>query len=113
MHGQQRVKQMGEADALGLGDEAEEGAVGVEGPGVGLANGLESGLVGTVGDGGCGFARSSCEGDLDGLGTQSLRGDHGDRSFRANALDPRVGLEVFELHRVDTVGRAIWGREGD
>ena len=45
MDGQHRVKEVGHADLLGLGDEAKEMAVPVEGPGESVLEWFEAGLI--------------------------------------------------------------------
>ncbi len=45
MHRQHRVEQLCEADALGLGNQAEEGAVAVEAPGPTLFDQFRAGVV--------------------------------------------------------------------
>ena len=48
VHGEHRVEEMRKADALGLGDQAEEGAVAVEAPRPADLDDLQLGLVVTV-----------------------------------------------------------------
>ena len=48
MDGQQRVEQVREADALGLGHEPEQRPIAVEAPRPSLGDNLEPGLVVTV-----------------------------------------------------------------
>ncbi len=102
VHRQHRVEEMGQADAVGLGDQAEEGAVAVETPGPALLDDLQAGLVVAVeqlvGD----LAGRGLVGQLQGLGAEPLDADHGDQGIGEDAADGGVGLELFELH----------GREG-
>ena len=72
MDRQKGVEEVSEADAVGLGDEAEEGAVGVEGPGVGLRVGFEGVFVGSVEDLGVLPARGDPVGDLDGMPSPAI-----------------------------------------
>ena len=62
---QQGVEEVSEADPVGLGNEAEEGAVGVEGPGNGLGDGFEAVLVAPVQNLGGHLPRIGSAGDLD------------------------------------------------
>ena len=64
---EERIEEVGEADALGFGDQAEESAVGVEGPRAGLSAGFEAGFVAPVQDLGGNRIRESPVGDLHGL----------------------------------------------
>ena len=102
VHRQHRVEEMGEADAVGLRDQAEEGAVAVETPGPALLQQLQAGLVVTVeqlvGD----LAGRGLVGQLQGLGTEPLDTDHRHQGIGDDAANGGVGLELFELH----------GREG-
>ena len=50
MDRQQGIEEVGEADALGLGDKAEERTVGVEGPRTGLGDCFEAILIAPVQD---------------------------------------------------------------
>ena len=92
------IEEVGETDALGLGDEAEEAAVSVEAPGARLGDGLERGFVGPVEDPGPHAALRDPVGDLDGVRAQPLGGDHRCRSLWIDAAHLGMGLKVFELH---------------
>ncbi len=101
VYGQQGVEEVGEADALGLGDEAEEGAVAVEAPGAGLLGDVDAGFVVAVeelvGDvaGGC----LVCQ--LDGVVPVPLHVDHCDEAVCQDALDSGVGCEFFQFHSME------------
>ena len=64
-HGEERVEQVGEVDALRLGDEAEERAVAVEAPGAAGLGDLEAGLAVAVEDLGAHGAVGELVGQLD------------------------------------------------
>ena len=100
MDREHRVEEVGEADALRLGDQAEERAVAVEAPGPALLDDLEPRLVVAVeqlvGD----LAGRVLVGQLERLRAEPLHADDGDQGIREDAADGGVGLEVFEAaHR--------------
>ena len=90
------VEQVREADAVRLGDQAEERAVAVEAPGPALLDDLEARLVVAVeqlvGD----LAGGGLVGELQRLGAEPLDADDGDQRVGQDAADGGVGLELFE-----------------
>ena len=107
VHREHRVEEMGEADSLRLGYQAEQRTVAVEAPGAPDLDDLEPGLVVAVqqlvGD----LAGWCLVGQLQGLGAEPLYADHRDEAVGQNAAHRGVGLEVFELHAFPTVFVAI------
>ena len=95
---QQRVEQVREADALGLGHEPEQRPVAVEAPRPSLVDNLEPGLVVTVeqlvGD----RAGRRLVGELERRGAEPLHADDGDQAVGMHAADGAMGLQVFKLH---------------
>ena len=99
--GQQGVEEMGEADALGLGNEAEEGAVAVEAPGAGLFGDADAGLVVAVEEFVGDLAGGRFVGQLDGVVPVPLHVDHRDEAVCQDALDSGVGCEFFQFHSLE------------
>ena len=98
MHGQQRVKQMGEADALGLGNEAEEGAVAVEAPRARLLGNPDTGFVLAIEQLVGHLARLRLVGQLDSGVPVPLHADNRDEAVGQDAFDSGVGCEIFQFH---------------
>ena len=98
MDGQQRVKEMGEADALGLGNEAEKGTVAVEAPGARLLGNPDAGFVVAVEELVGDLARRRLVGQLDGGVAVPLHADHRDEAVRQDALNGGVDCEIFQSH---------------
>ena len=98
VHGEHGVEEMGKADPLRLGDQAEQGAVAVEAPWPPDLDDLEPGLVVTVqqlvGD----LAGRRLVGQLERFGAEPLYADHRDEAVGQNAAHRGVGLEIFQLH---------------
>ncbi len=98
MHRQHRVEQMCEADALGLGNQAEECTVSIKAPRPALFDQFQTGLVVTVkqlvGD----FSGGGLVGQFQRFGAKPLDADHAYQGVRDDAADRRVGLELFEFH---------------
>ena len=95
--GQHRVEQVGEADAVRLGDQAEQGAVAVEAPGPALLRRLR----GAARRGGR-AARSrrgrwGLVGQLQGLRAEPLHADDRDQGVRQDSAHGGVGCEVSSL----------------
>ena len=92
-----RVEQVGEADALRLGDEAEERAVAVETPGPALLDHVEAGFVVAVeqlvGD----LPARGLVGQLQGLRAEPLDADDGDRASWQHASDYVVWLKSSRM----------------
>ena len=95
---QQRVEQVREADALGLGHEPEQRPVAVEAPRPSLGDNLEPGFVVTVeqlvGD----RAGRRLVGELERRGAEPLHADDGDQAVGMNAADGAVRAKVFKPH---------------
>ena len=95
---QQRVEQVCEADALGLGHESEQRPVAVEAPRPSLGDNLEPGLVVTVeqlvGD----RAGRRLVGELERRGAEPLHADDGDQAVGMNAAYGAVRAKVFKPH---------------
>ena len=98
VHGEHGVEEMRKADALGLGDQAEEGAVAVEAPRPADLDDLQLGLVVTVqklvGD----LAGGRFVGQLKRFGAEPLHPDNRRDPLGQYAAYRSVGLEIFELH---------------
>ena len=100
MDGQQRVEEVGQADALRLGHQAEEGAVAVKAPGAALLDEFqarfvmaEEQLVGRL-------AGRRFVGKLQGFGAVPLHVDDRDEAVGQDATEGGIGLEIFEAdHR--------------
>ena len=103
MHGEHGIEEVREADALRLGDQAEQGAVAVEAPGPADLDDLQLGLVVTVqklvGD----LAGGRLVGQLERFGTEPLHADDRGEAVGQNAAYRGIGLEIFELHAVPTI----------
>ena len=108
--GQQGVEEVGEADALGLGDEAEKGAVAIEAPGAGLLGDVDAGLVVAVEELVGDIAGGCFVGQLDGVFSVPLHVDHRDEAVCQDALDSGVGCEFFQFHSSDCFSWAYPGR---
>ena len=98
MHGEHRVEEMREADTLGLGDQAEEGAVAVEAPRPADLDDLQLGLVVSVQKLVGHLAGGRLVGQLERFGAEPLHADDRREAVGQNAAYGGVGLEVFELH---------------
>ena len=101
VYGQQGIEEMGEADALGLGNEAEEGAVAVEAPWAGLFGDADAGLVVAVEELVGDLAGGCFVGQLDGVFPVPLHVDHSDEAVCQDALDSGVGCEFFQFHSME------------
>src|SRR5690606_8074448 len=92
-----RVEEVRQADAVGLGDEAEKGAIAVEAPGPPGLDKLKARLVvaeeNLVGHASVGAAVDEGEG----VGSVPLDADDGDGGVGKDATDGGVRLEIFEL----------------
>ena len=87
--GQHRIEQVGQADALGLGDQAEERAVAVEAPGPALLDDLQARLVVAVEQLVGHLAGRRLVGQLERLGAEPLHADDGDERSRAGCRGRR------------------------
>ena len=96
-HREERVEQVGEVDALCLGDQAEQGAIAIEAPRTSLFGDLEAALGLAVEDLGANRAIGQLVGELDRVRAIPLgpndRGEAGGRK----ALDDRPGCERLKL----------------
>ena len=98
VHREHGVEQVREADALRLGDQAEEGAVAVEAPGPPGLDDLQP-LLGVavqklVGH----LAGGRLVGQLQRLGAEPLHADDGHQAVGQDAAQGGVGAQVFQLH---------------
>ena len=108
-----RIEQVREADAVRLGDEAEERAVAVEAPRAALLDDLEARLVVAVEELVGDPARRRLVGELERVGAEPLDADDGDERVGQDAADRRrwagglrvscftdrgIGLRLFSGH---------------
>ena len=100
VNGENRVKEMGQPDTLGLGDEAEEVAVAIEAPRPADRHHLDSGFVVAVEQfvGDPAFRR--LVGQFDGGGAVPLHVHHGHQSVGQNAANRGVGGQFFKLSHI-------------
>ena len=94
--GQHRIEEVRKADAVRLGDQAEQGAVAVETPGPALLHELEARLVVAVEQLVGHLAGGRLVGEFEGLGAEPLHADDRDEAVRKDAAHRGVGLKVFE-----------------
>ena len=98
VHGEHRVEEMREANALRLGDQAQQGAVAVETPRPPDLGHLEPLFVVTVqkliGD----LASGRLVGQLERLGAEPLHADNRHQAVGQNTAHRSVGLQVFKFH---------------
>ena len=94
--GEDRVEEVGEVDALGLGHEAEEGAVPVETPRASFLDDLELGLAVTVKKLIADLASRILIGRLEGVRAEPLDADDCDDTGGQNAAHGSAGLPVFK-----------------
>lgn len=94
---QHRIEQVGEANALGLGDEAEESAIAVEAPGPALLDKVEAGLIVAIEQLVGYLARRRLVGELERLGAEPLDADHGNQGIGQDPTNGGIRLEVFKL----------------
>jgi len=87
-----------EADALRLGDQAEERAVAIEAPRPALLHDLESRLVMPVQQFVGHLTGGRLVGELDGFGAEPLHADDGDGAVGQDAADGGGRLELFKRH---------------
>ena len=103
---QHRVKQMGQTNSLGLGNQTEQGSVPVEAPGATSFDGLDTGLVvpvqELVGD----LARRRFVGELHGGVAEPPDADHCDQAVSEDALHGCVYRKVFQFH-------TLWSKNED
>ena len=99
--GEDGVEGVGEADALGLGDESEESAVGVEAPGAAFVDDFEVGLAGAVEELVADVAGRVFVGEFECVGAVPLDADDGDEA--AGAM-PRTVVEGRRSSRAANAG---------
>jgi hypothetical protein len=99
MHRQHRVEQVGEANAVRLRHQAEQGAIAIEAPGTALFNQLQTGLIVAVEQLASDLAGWGLVVQLQRLRAEPLDADDGHQGIGEDAADGRIGLELFELHR--------------
>ena len=98
---QQRVEQVGQADAVGLGDQAELGAVTVEAPGAALLDQVQPGFVTAVEQFVGHLAAGRLVGQFKSLRAKPLDADNGHQAVRQESADGGVRFEIFEdYHRL-------------
>ena len=97
MDGQPRIEQVGQANALGLGDESKQFAVAIEAPGQAFFDHFEALLVVPVEKHAVGAARGVFEGQLNRVGAEPLDVDDSNETVGYDAANRRGLLEVFEL----------------
>ena len=112
MHRQHRVGQVRQADAVGLGDQPEQGAIAVEAPGAALLGDLQAWLVVAV-EQFVGEPAGRClVGQFQGLGAEPLDRDDRDQAVRQDAAHGGTGEELFQsCHRRGTVWLSGGGGE--
>ena len=93
---QDGVEQVGEADAVGLGDQAEQRTVAVEAPRPSGLGNLEARLVVAIQDLVGDLAGGGLVRQLDRVRAEPLRVDHGDEGVRDEAPDRRSWGQRFE-----------------
>ena len=100
--GQNRIEEVGQADAVGLGDQTVRGAIAVEAPGAALLHHLQALLVVAVEDllGDAARRRPIDHGQR--LAAVPLHADDLDRTVREQAAHGGAGLEVFEPQEATT-----------
>jgi hypothetical protein len=96
VHGEHRIEQIGQPDALGFGHQSEQMPVAVEAPGSSGLDDLDGRLAVPVEElvGHPSFA--VLEGDLDGVGPEPLHADERHDAVGEDAPYGRVRLEIFE-----------------
>ena len=102
---QHRIEEVRQADAVRLGDQAEERAVAVEAPGPALLDDLEARLVVAVEQLVRHLAGRRLVGQLERLGAEPLDADDRDQGIGQDAAHGGVGLEFFELAHPDRLQR--------
>jgi hypothetical protein len=95
--GQDGVEEVGEADALGFGDQAEESAVAVEAPRAALLDDLEPGLVVAVEEAVVDLACGVLVSELEGVGAKPLGLDDCRQRVGDQATQRRAGSQFLEL----------------
>jgi len=98
VHGQHRIKQVGQANAVRLGREPKQGAVAVEAPGTARFHHLQTRLIVAIQD----FFRHPPVGTAVNQG-QCLRAvpfhiDHRHQHFGQNTPERRIRSQVFQFH---------------
>ncbi len=98
MDGRVRIEEVGEANALGLGDQPEQAPVAVEAPGSPVGDDLEARFVVAieqfVGD----LTVRFLVGQLDRFRAEPLQADDRHRAVGVHTSDGTVGSKVLELH---------------
>ena len=100
MDGEERVEQIGEVDAVGLGDQPEKGPVRVETPRPALGNDFQPRFVVPVNELISWPAGGVLERQLDDVVAEPLGAQNGNQSIRQDSPDRRTRLEIFQTcHR--------------
>ena len=94
--GEEGVEQVRQADAVSLGGQLEEMAVGGEGPGRSGGHDLEARLVAAIEDLVAGSAAAVLERQLDGAGAVPANVEHRHRAVGADPFDERTARQLFE-----------------
>jgi hypothetical protein len=90
------IKEVGEADALRLGHEPEEGPISVEAPGPAKLGEIQTWFIASVQEGVGDPPRGVFIGEFEGVVTVPEDADHGGQGVRDDAADGGVGFKVFE-----------------
>ena len=97
MHGQDRIEEMRQPDAMRLRHEAKQGAVPVEAPGAARLGHRQARLVVPIKQHVAGAPHGVLVGQLERLGAEPLDIDDRHEAIGEDAADGCVRLEVFEL----------------
>ncbi len=104
---EQGIEEVGQADAVGLGDEAEQPAVGVEAPGAAGGDDLERRLLIAVDELVAGVAGRVLVGQLDGGGAVLMDIDDRDQAVGEDAPDRGAAGEVFETCHLRSFSQGV------
>lgn len=97
MDSQDGIEEIGQADTVRLGDQAEVVTVAVEAPGPTLFDNLETGFVVAKEQSVFNFACGCLVGQLKGRRTEPLHVDNSDQAIGQDAPQGGIGLDVFEF----------------
>jgi hypothetical protein len=101
MDGQHQIEQMGEMDAVRLGDKAEQASVAVKTPWPAQLDHLDPRLVMAVEEFVCDFPVGGLVGEFQRFRPRPLHADHRNKAVRQNAAHGGVGRELFELAHIE------------
>jgi len=112
--GKHRVEEVGKADAMSLGDQAEHGAVAVKTPGPTSLGEIEALFIISIEQFVCHFAGGRLVGKFEGLGAKPLHADYRDEAVRQETPYCGVGVKIFESNHsgplLETLVRLAVGR---